>query len=138
MAKAKMKSKKAPKAAQTAAFVDEYKGKATFGIWSVDEDGDKVGDYPLIAFGIKKAEALMEHMAALEEYVESGGELPTPKKKPKTVIRPADSDEDDDETEDEDEDEAPVVKKKKPKAKEVAKPKKKPKVRRRAASDDDE
>lgn len=58
------------KIAETAAFVEKYKGNKTFGIWNVDEDGDKTGDYPLIAFGIKKAEAILEHIDELEEYVE--------------------------------------------------------------------
>jgi len=109
MAKAKAKEKKAPKSAGTAAFIEDYKGKPTFGIWNVDADGDKVGDYPLIAFGMKKAEALMEHIDDLEEYIEKGGEAaleenpkrkvkkeePKKKKKPK-VVRRSDSDSDED------------------------------------------
>lgn len=113
MAKAKTKEKKAPKAAKTAVFVEDYKGKPTFGIWNVDSEGDKVGDYPLIAFGLKKAEAIMKHEAVLRDYVESGGQAP---------------DEDDEE-------EAPVKRKAK---KEAPKKKKKPKVVRRSDSDSDE
>ncbi len=117
MAKAKVKAKKVPKAAKTAVFVEDYKGKPTFGIWNVDADGDKVGDYPLIAFGLKKAEALIDHRDELEEYVqdlhnEDEGdsyeekvnkaksskkkESPKKKKKKPKVVRRSDSDSDED------------------------------------------
>lgn len=131
MAKAKVKAKKAPKAAKTAVFVEDYKGKQTFGIWNVDADGDKIGDFPLIAFGIKKAEALLRHADELEEYVTdqaTGDANEAPAKKKKKPAKASASDEDD-------EDEAPVKRKVK---KEEPKKKKKPKVVRRAASDSDD
>lgn len=131
MAKAKAKAKKAPKTPQTAVFVGDYKGKQTFGIWNVDADGDKTGDYPLIAFGIAKAKALLRHAEELEDYVTdqitgAADDAPAKKKKP---AKASASDEDDEE------DEAPVKRKAK---KEEPKKKKKPKVVRRAASDSDD
>lgn len=70
MAKTKAKTKKS-KAPKTAVFIDKYKGKKTFGIWNVDNDGDKVGDYPVVAFGLTKAKALLAHIDELEEYVDA-------------------------------------------------------------------
>lgn len=92
MAKTKAKTKKS-KAPKTAVFIDKYKGKATFSIWNVDDDGDKVGDYPVIAFGLTKAKALIEHLEALEEYVDNEGEA-SKKSKSKAKRKSSDSEED--------------------------------------------
>lgn len=107
----------------TAAFLDEYKGRATLGIWNVDEDGDKVGEYPLIAFGIAKARALVEHLDAIQEFVDTDGALP---KRKKSKVSSRDS-----------EDDAPRKSKIKVKEKPIAKVKRKKTVVR-SASDSDE
>ena len=53
----------------TKVFVDTYKGKKVFGVWEVDGAGEKTGKYPLISFGIKKAEALQKHIQELPEFI---------------------------------------------------------------------
>lgn len=46
----------------TKVFFDKYGKSDTIAIWNVDEDGNKVGEYPIISFGKKKAKAIAEHL----------------------------------------------------------------------------
>ena len=54
---------------KTKAFIEEYKGLLVFAIWEVDECGDKVGAYPLLSMGTKKAKALAKHLDQLQQFV---------------------------------------------------------------------
>ena len=55
----------------TKVFQDLFKGHKMFAVWEVDEAGNKVGQYPLVNFGGKKANVLMDHLAELKEFVEA-------------------------------------------------------------------
>lgn len=54
---------------QTKVFDGKYDG--TKAIWKIDEDGEKVGEYPIISIGKKKLKAIMDHAEELKEFVES-------------------------------------------------------------------
>lgn len=41
-------------------FTDKFKGHDVIAVWEVDPCGNKVGKYPVISFGTKKAEVIME------------------------------------------------------------------------------
>lgn len=56
---------------KTKVFFDTYKGYKMFAIWEVDEQGNKVGDSPIISFGSRKAKALMSHFGDLKDYIEA-------------------------------------------------------------------
>lgn len=47
----------------------EYKGHPMLSIWKVDDDGKKIGEYPVISFGLGKAKAIVEHASAIEKFV---------------------------------------------------------------------
>lgn len=53
---------------KTRVFFDEFKGNKLFAVWEVDDQGNKVGDYPLVSFGGKKAIALMNHVEELKDF----------------------------------------------------------------------
>lgn len=55
----------------TKVFEDEFKGNAMFSIWEVDEDGKRVGDYPIVNFGMTKAKAIVKHNEELLEFVDT-------------------------------------------------------------------
>lgn len=54
---------------ETVVEVGEYKGYPTFTIWELRPDGQKK-DAPLIAFGTKKAKALVKHIEDIEAFTE--------------------------------------------------------------------
>jgi hypothetical protein len=54
---------------KTKHFLDEFKGNKVFAVWEVDDQGNKVGDYPLFSMGGKKAIALMNHLEDFKDYV---------------------------------------------------------------------
>jgi len=58
-------------AKNTKVFVEEFKGKELCAIWEVTADGEKVGSFPVLSFGAKKAEAIIKHMAEIKSYLES-------------------------------------------------------------------
>lgn len=49
----------------------EFKGRPLLSVWSVDDNGDKVGKYPVISFGLGKARAILEHVEDIKKFVES-------------------------------------------------------------------
>lgn len=54
---------------KTKVFLDEFKGHKLFAVWEVDDNGDKVGQYPLFSLGAKKAIALATHLEEFKDYV---------------------------------------------------------------------
>lgn len=54
----------------TKVFQETFKGHKMFAVWKVDKDGEKVGSYPLISVGYKKAAALAAHAEELTKFVE--------------------------------------------------------------------
>lgn len=53
---------------KTKAFFEEFKGHPMFAVWEVDDNGNKVGTYPLFSLGDKKALALAEHLESFKEF----------------------------------------------------------------------
>ena len=53
---------------KTKAFLDDFKGHKLFAVWEVDEQGNKLGDFPLVSFGGKKAVALANHLEDFKDY----------------------------------------------------------------------
>lgn len=53
---------------KTKHFLDEFKGNKVFAVWEVDDQGNKVGDYPLFSMGGKKAIALMNHLEDFKDF----------------------------------------------------------------------
>jgi hypothetical protein len=56
---------------KTKVFFEEFKGNKMFAIWPVDENGEKIGEYPVLSFGVKKAAAILSHIEELKEFVSS-------------------------------------------------------------------
>lgn len=53
---------------KTKTFLDEFKGHKLFAVWEVNDQGQKVGDYPLFSMGAKKAIALSNHLEEFKDY----------------------------------------------------------------------
>ena len=53
---------------KTKIFLDEFKGHRLFAVWEVNEQGEKLGSYPLFSLGAKKAIALMSHLEEFKDY----------------------------------------------------------------------
>lgn len=56
---------------KTKHFLDEFKGNKVFAVWEVDDQGNKVGDYPLFSMGGKKAIALMNHLEDFKDFAKT-------------------------------------------------------------------
>jgi hypothetical protein len=56
---------------KTKVFLDEFKGNKVFAVWEVDDQGKKVGDYPLFSLGARKALALANHLEDFKDYVDT-------------------------------------------------------------------
>jgi hypothetical protein len=56
---------------KTKVFKDTFKGSDCFAIWPVDENDAKVGNYPIISFGLKKAISIIKHLEELDQFVKS-------------------------------------------------------------------
>ena len=54
----------------TKVFDGKYDG--TKSIWKVDEEGEKVGEYPIWSGGKKKIEAILNHAEELREFIKGG------------------------------------------------------------------
>lgn len=52
----------------TKVFLDEYKGNDMFGVWEVDNKGEKVGKFPLVSFGKTKANHILNHITELKDF----------------------------------------------------------------------
>lgn len=56
---------------KTKAFLENFKGHDIVAIWGVDDAGNKVGKYPIISFGVKKAEAILANLDVIKQFVVS-------------------------------------------------------------------
>lgn len=54
----------------TKVFFEKFKGYPMFAVWEVDDNGSKVGQYPLFSMGTKKALALAEHLEDFKIFIE--------------------------------------------------------------------
>lgn len=54
---------------ETKVFIEDFKGNKLLAIWEVDQDGNKVGAFPIISFGRKKAEAIVKHENEVKNWV---------------------------------------------------------------------
>jgi len=62
-----MSKEKAEK--KTKVFNEEFKGNEMFSIWPVNEEGEKLAEYPIINFGKAKARAILKHIEELKKFV---------------------------------------------------------------------
>lgn len=53
---------------KTETEISEFKGYPTFKIWELRPDGNRK-DFPLFSFGVRKAQAVLDHKKELEEFV---------------------------------------------------------------------
>lgn len=53
----------------TKVFIDEFKNSKVFGVWHVDAEGNKIGQYPIVSMGAKKLNALLLHSEEIQEFV---------------------------------------------------------------------
>lgn len=56
---------------KTKVFFEEFKGNKMFAVWEVDDQGNKVGDYPLFSLGSRKAIALSNHLEDFKDFANS-------------------------------------------------------------------
>lgn len=54
---------------KTKVFFDLFKGYKLFAVWEVNDDNQKIGQYPLFSLGTKKAIALANHLEEFKDYV---------------------------------------------------------------------
>jgi hypothetical protein len=54
----------------TRSEVSEHRNSSVISIWEVDEEGFDVGEYPIIAFGTKKAKAILKHVKDIQTFIE--------------------------------------------------------------------
>ena len=56
----------------TKAGTDEYKGNKLFAVYNLEEDGN-IADRPIVSFGLRKAQALLNHLDDFETWCEEQG-----------------------------------------------------------------
>jgi hypothetical protein len=56
---------------KTKVFFEEFKGNKMFAVWEVDDQGNKVGQYPLFSLGSRKAIALSTHLEDFKDFANS-------------------------------------------------------------------
>jgi hypothetical protein len=56
----------------TRAGSDEYKGNKLFAVYNEDANGD-IEVKPIISFGLKKAQAILNHLDDFEKWCEENG-----------------------------------------------------------------
>ncbi len=68
----KDKSKAKKKKTEAATFVveQEFRGSKTLGIFEGEEGDDTEGKFPVIAFGLKKAKAIVKHLDEIKVWIE--------------------------------------------------------------------
>lgn len=54
---------------KTKVFFESFKGGPIFSIWEINDKDQKIGKYPLISIGLKKAALLVKHVKDLESFV---------------------------------------------------------------------
>ena len=57
----------------TRAGSDEFKGNKLFAIYKEDEYGNIIGDRPIVSFGKRKAQALLNHLEDFKSWCEEEG-----------------------------------------------------------------
>jgi len=55
----------------TRVFENEYNGSKVFGVWEVDENGEKTKTTPIVSMGAKKLKFLIKHIKELKELLEN-------------------------------------------------------------------
>lgn len=63
--------KKKSKKASSYVLEQDYKGTTTLAIFEGDPKSDTQGKFPVIAFGVRKAKAILKHMDEIREWVEN-------------------------------------------------------------------
>ena len=58
----------------TKVFKDTFKGHELFAVWEIDANGNKVGQYPLVSLGKKKAAAVTDHWEEFRQFAEEARE----------------------------------------------------------------
>lgn len=53
---------------KTKAFFEDFKGHPVIALWEVDPAGNKVGQYPVISLGVRKAKVLLSHIEELKRF----------------------------------------------------------------------
>lgn len=53
---------------KTKVFVDIFKGSKIFAVWAIDDNNQKLGQYPVFSMGAKKSTALIKHLDEFIEY----------------------------------------------------------------------
>ena len=56
----------------TKSGADEFKGNKLFAVYKEDENGD-VEERPIVSFGLRKAQALLNHLDEFEAWCEEQG-----------------------------------------------------------------
>jgi hypothetical protein len=54
---------------KTEVEITEFKGAPLLQIWEIDEEG-KRKPFPIVAFGLKKAKAIVKHIEDIEAFTE--------------------------------------------------------------------
>lgn len=54
---------------QTKTVEEEFKGNNVIKIIKVDEEGEQVGNYPVISFGLAKAKAIVDHIEDIKQFI---------------------------------------------------------------------
>lgn len=55
---------------KTKLCIEDYKGNEVISVWEVDDKDEKVGKFPIVSFGKKKAEAVLKHSQEIQNYLE--------------------------------------------------------------------
>lgn len=50
--------------------VFDGKHEGTKAVWEIDDEGEKVGNFPIVSMRKKKFKAILEHADELKEFVE--------------------------------------------------------------------
>lgn len=56
---------------KTKVFKESFKGSDCFAIWPVDDNDAKIGNYPIVSFGLKKAISIMKHVEELDNFIKT-------------------------------------------------------------------
>ena len=55
---------------RTKVFIESFKGNKVLSVWNVDNDtNEKIGKFPLISFGLRKAKSIVDHIDKIKEFV---------------------------------------------------------------------
>ena len=55
----------------TQVFEDSYKGYPVIAIWEIDSNGNKKGKVPIVSFGQKKAQAILDNIEEIQSWANS-------------------------------------------------------------------